>query len=72
MQVAAPTDGNAHPTTKQHTRRNQKKSKRGEGSDPGTQVSYQSFNRDTLVLLYSSMCYGLSLLPLLDSHIVGQ
>ena len=48
MQVAAPTDRNAHPTTKQHTRHNQKKSKCGEGSDPGTQVSYQSINRDTL------------------------
>ena len=39
-------------------------------SDLGTQVSYQSIN-GYQVLLYSSMCSGLSLLPLLDSHIVG-
>ena len=41
-------------------------------SDLGTQVSYRSINGDTPVLLYSSMCSGLSLLPLLDLHIVGQ
>ena len=40
-------------------------------NDLGTQVSYRSIN-GYQVLLYSSMCSGLSLIPLLDSHIVGQ